>query len=196
MDFHQLLARMQELDRPVGEQLADECGAMPMTPPAPTTPSAPPPSMSINMNAQGMESIADILKLIAKVNLDTAPEEPSLPTMSVPPSIMNISSARPSINALSDLSDEPSDEPNDDGPIVKFSMDKSGKKEEFANEPDEDYMGMDSSIRDGNDLNKPKKTFPKVAGGDNPMQRMESTDLRAQIRAELLQRLAEAKGEK
>jgi hypothetical protein len=34
-----------------------------------------------------------------------------------------------------------------------------------------------------------------AAGGDNPM-RAESSDLRAQIRAELQQRLAEAKGAK
>jgi hypothetical protein len=46
-------------------------------------------------------------------------------------------------------------------------------------------------------MNRPKATFPKVAGGDNPMQRVkEGGDLRAQIRAELLQRLAEAKGAK
>jgi hypothetical protein len=49
----------------------------------------------------------------------------------------------------------------------------------------------------GDDLNKPKKTFPKVAGGDNPMQRNESKEaLRASIRAELLSRLNEAKGAK
>jgi hypothetical protein len=77
-----------------------------------------------------------------------------------------------------------------------MDLDKKGKDEEFANEPDEKYMDLDAAIPDGNDLNKPKGTFPKVAGGDNPMQRMESGDLRAQIRAELMQRLAEAKGEK
>ena len=46
-------------------------------------------------------------------------------------------------------------------------------------------------------MHKQKDTFPKVAGGDNPMQRVkEGGDLRAQIRAELLQRLSEAKGAK
>ena len=47
-------------------------------------------------------------------------------------------------------------------------------------------------------MNRHKGTFPKVADGDNPMQKkqFEGTDLRAQIRAELLQRLAEAKGAK
>jgi len=52
---------------------------------------------------------------------------------------------------------------------------------------------MDKVVFGGNDLHKEKKTYPKVSGGDNPMKKMESGDLRAQIRAELLQRLSEAK---
>ena len=78
--------------------------------------------------------------------------------------------------------------------------DEKEKKDEWANgltgHDDVDYKGMDAAVRDGNDLNKPKATFPKVAGGDNPMQKTESTDLRSQIRAELLKRLNEAKGVK
>jgi hypothetical protein len=46
-------------------------------------------------------------------------------------------------------------------------------------------------------MNRPKGTHPKVADGDNPMKKVkEGDDLRAQIKAELAQRLAEAKGEK
>lgn len=45
-------------------------------------------------------------------------------------------------------------------------------------------------------MNRPKGTYPKVAGADNPMQKTEGMDLRSQIRAELQQRLAEAKGAK
>jgi hypothetical protein len=75
---------------------------------------------------------------------------------------------------------------------------KKDKKDEWANSPgnsesEPEVKGIDAVIPDGNDLNRPKKTFPKVAGGDNPMQKMESGDLRSRIRAELLQRLAEAK---
>jgi hypothetical protein len=58
---------------------------------------------------------------------------------------------------------------------------------------------LDAAIPDGNDLNKPKKSFSgKPYRGDNPMaaSAFESTDLRAQIKAELAQRLAEAKGAK
>lgn len=190
MDFQRLLAKMQELDQPVGEQLAQECGDMPAAPASVAPQTTNPPSISINMNAQGMQDISDILKLIAKVNPDAAPKDASLPSLSAPTSIMSIKPAEPEMKALPDLSDEPDSKPS----IVDIP--NKNKEEEFANEPDEKYMGLDAAIRDGNDLNKPKKTFPKVAGGDNPMQKMESLSLRDQIRAELLQRLAEAKGEK
>jgi hypothetical protein len=195
MDFHQLLARMQQLDQPVGEQTTNEmgCGGMP---PAPSTPPATPPSMSINMNAQGMENIADILKLIAKVNPDTAPKDAGLPSLSAPPSIMSIKPAEPPMKMLPDLDGDNDDKPGGEMDIDIEPMDK--KKDEWANSPngvegEPEVKGLDAAIPDGNDLNKPKKTFPKVAGGDNPMQKMESGDLRAQIRAELLQRLEEAK---
>jgi hypothetical protein len=73
---------------------------------------------------------------------------------------------------------------------------KKDKEEAFGNslnDSEPEIMDIDAATPNGNDLNRPKKTFPKVAGGDNPMQKMESTDLRAQIRAELQRRLNEAK---
>ena len=46
-------------------------------------------------------------------------------------------------------------------------------------------------------MNRPKGTHPKVAGADNPMQRVkEGEELRASIKAELLKALAETKGAK
>jgi hypothetical protein len=72
--------------------------------------------------------------------------------------------------------------------------DEEDKKEAYANQPDEAEYEMDKTIFGGNDLHREKGSYPKVAGGDNPMQKVkEAGDLRAQIRAELLQRLAEAK---
>lgn len=197
MDFNQLVARLQQLDQPVGEAQVNECPPdMPSAMPTPSAPPVTPPSMSINMNAQGMDNIADILKLIAKVNPDAAPQEPGLPSMSAPPSIMSITPSQPPLKMLPDLSDEPGEGPEDgdDGEVVKIDLDD--KKEEYANEPDDCVWDVDAVTHDGSDLNKSKATFPKVAGGDNPMQRMESTDLRSQIRAELQRRLNEAKGVK
>lgn len=244
MDFNQLMAKMRELDQPVGEAQTLECGEpMGMTPPSmpgmPPKQDVPPPSLSVNLNAQGMDNIEQIMKLITKVNPDAAkPELPPLPTMGTEPSIMSIKPDVPALPSLGNLDKGPlkmlpdldadnddkvggemdieikgldkdsegpemDDEPEDDkGP----EMDDEGPEEKDDEEEKEAYgnsMGDSEPVNKGNpfdatgdDLNKPKKTFPKVAGGDNPMQKMESGDLRAQIRAELLQRLAEAKGEK
>jgi hypothetical protein len=200
MDFNQLMARMRELDQPTTE----ECGS-PMPPAMDNTPPEPPPSMSVNLNASGMDNIESLLKLMTKVNPDMMPKDPApMPTLSAPPSIMSIKPQEPPIKMLPDLSDEPSDEPHgepdgDEGPVVKLDLDKKDEDGGFRSattEPDEKYMDIDAAIPDGNDLNKPKGTHPKVAGGDNPMQKMESGDLRAQIRAELLQRLEESKSKK
>jgi hypothetical protein len=198
MDFNQLMARMRELDQPTQEGCGD---AMPSMPTMNNEPPVPPPSMSVNLNASGMDNIESLLKLMTKVNPDMMPKDPMpMPTLSAPPSIMSIKPQEPPMKMLPDLSDEPHDEPDgDEGPVVKLDLDKKDEDGGFRSattEPDEKYMDIDAAIPDGNDLNKPKGTHPKVAGGDNPIQKMESGDLRAQIRAELLQRLEESKSKK
>jgi hypothetical protein len=75
---------------------------------------------------------------------------------------------------------------------------KKDKEEAFGNSLDDsepETMDMDAVIRNGDDLHKKKSMHRAAAGGDNAMA-AESTDLRASIRAELQQRLAEAKGAK
>ena len=42
-------------------------------------------------------------------------------------------------------------------------------EEEYANEPDEEYHGLDAAIPSGDDLHKEKGAYPATAGGDNPM---------------------------
>ena len=60
--------------------------------------------------------------------------------------------------------------------------------------PDEQYKDIDYMVNKlAGGMNGPKGTYPKVAGGDNPMQRVEGVDLRASIKADLAKRLAEAK---
>lgn len=51
--------------------------------------------------------------------------------------------------------------------------------EEYANAPDEEYAPYSDMVRGGDDLNKPKKSYHKAAGGDNPMA------LKARIKEEL-----------
>lgn len=253
MDFQQLLAKMQQLDQPVGE----ECGMPPPSMGAQPPMDQPPPahpSMSVNLNAQGMDNIESLLKLMTKVNPDMinqpAPMAPPMPSISPEPSIMSIKPPAPGIGSLGNLDVGPlkmlpdldKDEPEGDHPepdadnfggpsdndadnkidIIQKSMgdmdsdgdkdidsddeddddedDDKKKKDEWANgltgHDDVDYKGMDAAVPDGNDLNKPKKSFSdKPYRGDNPMA-AESTDLRSQIRAELLRRLNETKGVK
>ena len=64
---------MQELDRPATEACGDSPMpmSMPMSmPPMPDKPDTPPPSMSLNLNAQGMDNIEELMKLMTKVNPD------------------------------------------------------------------------------------------------------------------------------
>ena len=213
MDFHQLLAKMQQLDQPVPEETTSEmgCGSNPM-PSMPPPANEPPPSMSVNMNAQGMDNIEELLKLITKVNPDAEkPSRPPLPSLGMEPGIASIKPAMPPLKMLPDLDgDEPPHmEPDgDEGPNpMKPDLDKDGDSEKekkgkedeafgnSINDSEPETMGVDAVTHDGNDLHKKKDGYRAAAGGDNPM-KAESTDLRAQIRAELLQRLAEAKGAK
>ncbi len=222
MDFHQLLAKMQQIDQPSVETTSTEaCGDMP---PMGMPPKAdePAPSMSVNLNAQGLDNIEELMKLIMKVNPDMEkPEMPPLPSMSMEPSIASIKPSLPPLKMLPDMDSDNDEMPGgekDKGEQpggLGATLDRDGdgdhdmddhdmekkkdKEEEFANEPDEKYKDadyMNNQLAGG--MNRPKGTFPKVADGDNPMQKkqFEGTDLRAQIRAELLQRLAEAKGAK
>ena len=64
MDYNKLLRKLAELDQPANEA----CGEM--APMAPSTPPTAPPSMSVNLNAQGMDNIEQLMKLMTKVNPD------------------------------------------------------------------------------------------------------------------------------
>jgi hypothetical protein len=225
MDFQQLLAKMVELDQPTTETIAaptadvDECGPMGMTPPmADQTPPPAHPSMSVNLNAQGMDNIESLMKLMTKVNPDMINQPqggmPPMPSLTGPgPSIASIKPELPPLKMLPDLDADNDDMPggekdmeikgldqdgDGDHDMDDHDMEKKDKEEAFGNslgdsEPEE--MDMDAAIRDGNDLHKKKSMHKAAAGGDNAMA-AESTDLRSQIRAELQQRLAEAKGAK
>ena len=162
------MQKMRDLDQPTIQ--SEECGAMP--PMTPSTPPSTPPSMSVNLNAQGMDGIKDLMQLFSKVNPDMMPKnDVPMPTMTDP--IIKIGAVKTA-------------EPNK--MLAK-------PEESWENEPDEEYKGMDAAIRSGNDIHKSKKTFPKVAGGDNPMQRMESQDeLVKSIENQLKLQLEEMKG--
>jgi hypothetical protein len=268
MDFNQLMARMRELDAPVQtapQAAVQECGdpmGMPSPMPSSMNTQPPPahPSMTVNLNAQGMDSIESLLKLMTKVNPDMinqpTPAMPPMPGLSTEPSMISIKPELPPLKMLPDFDKEPHSEPDADnmggpsdndadnmppmgdldhdepdadnmgGPsdndadnkidmiqksmgdndgdgdhdMDDHDMEKKEKDEAFGNslnDSEPDYKDIGAAIPGGNDLNKPKSTFPKVAGGDNPMQRTQTKEaLRASIRAELLSRLNEVKGAK
>ena len=206
MNFNELMQRMRELDQPVDAHTqsapVEECGDMsPMAPPMHSMnakPDTPPPSMSLNLNAQGMDNIESLMKLMTKVNPDMINQPqggmPPMPSLTPPgPSIMSIKPELPPLKMLPlDMDDKDSD--MDDKDSDMDDMDDK-KKDEWANSPDgasgPDFKGMDSAVPNGDDLNRSKGTYPKVAGGDNPMQK---DAFRESIRAELQRRLNEAKG--
>lgn len=230
---------MQQLEQSPTQ--TETCGMPPppvdMPPPVDAKLETPPPSMSVNLNAQGIENIEDMMKLFQKVNPDMMPKADPMPTMSPPPGIMSIKPELPPMKMLPDLDadndgkiggemdieiepmdlDKDDDEGSQPGELGA-SLDRDGdgdhdmddhdlepdddenKKETWANEPNEEEKDIDYIVNKlAGGMNKSHGTYPKVADGDNPMQkitRMEGEDLRAQIRDELRKRLAEAKGAK
>jgi hypothetical protein len=241
MNFQELLAKMQELDRPATEACGDSpmSPSMPMSMPSmPEKPDTPPPSMSLNLNAQGMDNIEELMKLMTKVNPDMINQPAPMSAISIEPMDKPMGGLPP-LKMLPDMDSEPHDEPDadnmggpsdmdadnmppmgdldrDDGDDVTKAMgdidsdgdhdmddhdaEKKEKDEAFGNSlngSEPEYAGIDAAIPDGDDLNKPKKSFSgKPYRGDNPMAAgaYESKEqLRASIREELLQRLQKLK---
>ena len=71
-------------------------------------------------------------------------------------------------------------------------IDMAMEEGEYANAPREQVQGIASQLQQGNDLNRPKKTYPRVAGGDNPMQAVAAMEARSDAAiAEIEKRLME-----
>jgi hypothetical protein len=245
-NFTDLYKKIYDLDKPVVESTVAECGE-PMGMPASTTPTNP-PSMSVNLNAQGMDDIEELMKLITKVNPDMEKPDASLPSLVPPgPSITSIKPELPPLKMLPDMDADNDEMPGgemdkDDSPVAdiqKAMGDQDGdgdhdmddhdmeKKDDDAGTPpnfdkgeedegdkddeekkeaspagfDQATTSPDPEFKDADfmlnklagGLNKPKTmTKHGYQQGDNPLA-MKEGDLRAQIRAELAQRLAEAK---
>lgn len=152
MDFHQLLAKMQELDKPAAPVVSapvEECGEPMGMPPAPMSAEkdVPPPSMSVNLNAQGLDNIEQLMKLVTKVNPDM--EKPAMPPMGAAPAIEiepmdmpSITGPGPKIGSLGNL---------DAGPL-KMLPDLDADDDAGHPEPDADNFGGPS---DGDADNMP-----------------------------------------
>lgn len=214
---------MQELDKPAATVetapvIADECGG-PMGPAEPpmSQPDTPPPSMSINLNAQGLDNIEELMALIKAVNPDA--DKPALPSMSIEPSITSIKPALPPLKMLPDFDSDNDNMPggekdsmNGDDGVTKAQgdLDNDGdhdmddhdieKKEDggfqsATTEPDPEFKNADYMLNKlAGGMNRPKDTFPKVSDGDNPMKKVrEGDDFKEQIKSDLRRRLEESK---
>jgi len=146
MDFNQLMAKMRELDQPAQAQVESapvaECGdpmmgqsSMGMGNQMPPPPAHP--SMSVNLNAQGMDNIESLMKLMTKVNPDMI-NQPMPKAIEIEPMGMpSLTPPGPSISSIGDLGNL------DAGPL-KMLPDLD-KKEPHA-EPDADNMGGPSDM--------------------------------------------------
>lgn len=143
MDFHSLLAKLNDIDAQAIDQPTQEnCGApastMPPPPVPPTTvPPPPPPSLSVNLNAQGMDNIEQMMQLFQKVNPDMMPKVDPMPIVS-PPSIISIKPSLPPLQPLPDF-----DADNDD---------KIGGERDFVMKMDPDKGDHNSLDGDEIDL--------------------------------------------
>ena len=217
MNFNELMQRMRELDTtdaPVTE--------MPV--PMPQAPMTAPEGkdkarMNVNISAEG-DAIEDVLKLMTKVNPDmiNQPEKPEMPDMPD----MTIAMPKPINKLIPDFDGDNDDKPggdmdmgmdkddhdadhdmikgldkDDDGDhdMDDHDAEKKDKEEAYANEPDEEYKDIDYiTQKTAGGMNRRKGTHPKVAGGDNPMQKVGEAELRNSIKEQLLKALEEHKG--
>jgi hypothetical protein len=64
MDFHRLVEKMTELNKPLSEDAIDECGMD-------TTPHSA-PNLSVNLSANGLDDITSLMQLLVKINPDAS----------------------------------------------------------------------------------------------------------------------------
>lgn len=162
----------------------------------PSTPSTPPVTMSVNLNAQGVDNIRELLNLMRTAETEPGYHQPV--GMPMPAVGLDMPMAVTKIGGHDhdehDMGDEPKSMPaGDDGDRgmaqIRDLISKADKSDEaYANEPDEKYASVDDVIANGDDLHRQKTMHPATAGGDNPMAVRE-----ASIRQALDQRYKEIK---
>lgn len=176
----------------INETKLTECGMMPDS----NIPNTPPVSMSVNLNAQGIDQIKDLLNLMNKAEGALAPglvgQSPAPMPMAMPepkpmPMAMPIGMDKPEEPKEPDMKDlikiasEPeAGEKGGEEPAGKKEMqdvadEVKGLADELKNSPagtgmdEPTYGDLDAAVPSGDDLHKKKDAYPKVAGGDNPM---------------------------
>lgn len=104
MNFNELYKKIYDLDKPV---IAEGCGDMGGMMDGGQMPPAH-PSMSVNLNAQGMDSIESLLRLMTKVNPDMISQKGPEATLTSMPSIASIISTDDKPEMLPAVTDDDS----------------------------------------------------------------------------------------
>jgi hypothetical protein len=127
----------------------EECG---MPPGGMSAPSTPPVSMSVNLNAQGVENIKDLLNLMRAAEAPRMSEPMAMPQpgIGMPIKITKVSSDEPE--------SKPAGSDGADGMAqIRDLIKKADTPKSFDNEPEEAYSGVDSVTSDaGGGVNGPK----------------------------------------
>ena len=132
----------------------EECGAMPANMPA-SMPEADPVSMSVNLNARGVDSIKELLSL-----MNNAQASRMSPAMQLPAPGMDMAMGpkEPSMRDLIKMSD------------MDDQDDEEIEKEEWDNSPEEEYTDHSTMIHDlSGGINREKKHYKAAQPGDNAM---------------------------
>ena len=130
-------------------------------------------SMNISMTGDDAGQVAQMMDIMrnAGMNPDKTSDKPLAPRMDM----------EKHIKAMGPMDDDPKIPGKDDVPgdmdlnagpscgMEDAESDETAVEGDYANSPEEDYAPYTDVIKSGNDLNRSKKSYPKVAGGDNPM---------------------------
>lgn len=129
------------------QQEMDECGMSPMgAMPSPMSKQQDNVSMNLSMNGSGSGGIRDLMNILR--NIEKGADDHSHGDM-------------PGLGGM--LGGD------DDGPKISIMKKEPVLGDEYANSPDELVAPMGAAVPGGDDLHKPKGSYPKAAGGDNPM---------------------------
>jgi len=224
MDFNKLYSRIRDIDQGKHSVVAEcntnmEAGGMPVPTPTPQT---PPVSMNMNLTAQGVDQIKEILSLMSQpadkpaagpveipMPMPVADKPADMPPASDDPlpklgmkkpeedigDLMNLAGVAFGKKEAAPADAEPTTDLGKMADEVRDMTDEladvNKQEETYANEPDEKYNDIEYMTKDlAGGLNAPKGTYPKVAGADNPMQRVKES-----IRTQLDRRYRELKGQ-
>lgn len=142
----------------------EECGAMPTG-----MPESDPVTMSVNLNARGVDSIKDLLDLMNAAQASRVSPAMQLPG---PGMSMSMGPKEPSMRDLIKMSDM-----DDEDDMEEI------ENEEWDNAPEEEYTDHDTMIHDlSGGINREKKHYKAAQPGDNAMA---AEDLEDSLREEL-----------